>query len=168
MGYRGGGDGPRAYRPGNNQRGFPNPRQEQQMENGPFENVAEIKSCIDEQLESPKQELFGVCAEGFAKMTDREGGQRKNKSTQIRRFFEEIVLWDERCAGKTEEEFKSVLPFIQLLRSKVHYSKGRDLISQGLMDVLSHLFLKINSLKTLTHARRFMEASIGYRRALEK
>lgn len=168
MGYRVGGNGPVPQNGGGNQRGFQNNRNEVQVPAGPYERVDEIKKCISEQLAIPKEEIFGICAEGFAKMVDREGGDRKNKSTQIRRFFEEVVLWDERCASKTEEEFKSVIPFIQLLRSKVHYSKGRDLISQGLMDVLSHLFQQVKSPTTLTHARRFMEASIGYRRALEK
>lgn len=135
---------------------------------GQFANASAIKTCINLQLPSPQADLFSTCAEGFAQLTHLEGEHgRNNKTTQIRRFFEELVIWDERCADKKSEEFSEVLPYIRLIRSKVAYSKGRKLITAGFADVLSHLVEKINSPKTLKNARLFMEATIGFRRALE-
>lgn len=134
----------------------------------PFTNARAIKECINQQLQSPKSDLFSLCAEGFANLTHQEGERDKNKTTQIRRFFEELVSWDERCSDKTPEEFSEILPFIHLLRSKVAYSRGRKLVTGGFEEVLSYLIQKIHSPKTLHNARLFMEATIGFRRALEK
>jgi CRISPR-associated protein Csm2 len=146
-------EGPRAAGPnaGGNQQG---------------NRATEIKKMITEQLKDPGKDFFSTCASDFATIIHDEGGQRKNKSSQIRRFFEELILWDERCE-ESDELCQERLPFIRLMCAKSAYSKGRDLISPSFHEVFTHLVQKIDDYKTLKNARLFMEATIGFRRALE-
>jgi CRISPR-associated protein Csm2 len=129
--------------------------------------TAEVKNTITSQLKKPGKDFFSDCASNFALIIHTEGGQRKNKSSQIRRFFEELILWDERCE-ESDTRCEELLPLIRLMRAKSAYSKGRDLISSGFHDVFSHLIQNIDDHKTLRNARLFMEATIGFRRALEQ
>ena len=83
--------------------------------------------AIDFSADPPAPELFNEEAERVAKTLaeTRQGGV--NKSTQIRRFYDELVGWQQRIAGD-EDKFKRFEAFIRMLNAKVAYAKGRKLV----------------------------------------
>jgi CRISPR-associated protein Csm2 len=64
-------------------------------------------------------ELFNIIAKTAAKEVA-SGGDRVNKSTQLRKFYDELVLWDNKVLLHPEK-FDEYLPFIRMLNAKVAY-----------------------------------------------
>ena len=76
--------------------------------------------------ERPPGELFDTWAAEVARELDR-AEDNFNKSTQIRRFYDELVGWQERIHGD-EASFAKYEAFIRMLNAKVAYAKGRELV----------------------------------------
>ena len=97
----------------------------------------------------------------------------QNKTTQLRRFYDELVMWHDKVfSAKTlEEQQKNLykyLPYIQMLRAKVAYAKGRDLVDMNFYELFDNLIKQITTLETLKTARLFFEAFLGYKKFNEK
>lgn len=95
-----------------------------------------------------------------------------NKAAQIRRFYDELVMWyDKVYAAQTDEEraakFDDLAPYIQMLRAKVAYAKGRKLVNDAFCDMFSNLISQVKTPKTLKNAKLFMEAFLGFKKYLE-
>jgi CRISPR-associated protein Csm2 len=118
-------------------------------------------------------DIFSDIAEKTAGLVKDSGQNKKNNRTQLRRFYDELDMWNERvqqeqgkegrCAKYTELE-----PFIKMLKAKVIYAKGRDHVDETFAALFSHCIGKVNSPKSLKHCQLFMEAFMGYYRALDK
>ena len=87
--------------------------------------VSSLMSRID--LVNPKEDLFDSVAKGLAEEMAKIN--KKNKPSQIRKFYDELLMWREKA--QNEEKFSEILPLIKMMRSKVYYAKGRDLVSDG-------------------------------------
>ena len=111
-------------------------------------------------------ELFSSKAENYA--IECSKSKNSNKSTQLRRFYNELVMWEER--SQTAEAFKNNLPFIYMIKSKVAYAKGRknidDVYQQMMYGVINGI--KENNPKTLKNTKLFLEAFMGYYKELRK
>lgn len=105
------------------------------------------------------KELFNEIAENWARILSDEG--QKNKSTQIRRFYDELVLWCDRVDGNPEE-YKRAEPFIYMMRSKVAYAEGRKTVSENFKRFMNNLIREIHDAQTLKNAKLFMEAVVGF------
>ena len=92
--------------------------------------------------------------------------EKINSSTQIRRFFNELVLWQDKV-GFDEEQFKQAEPFIQMIRAKVAYAKGRKYVDVNFLEVMNRLIPQIKDTETLNNAKLFFEALIGFKKAFE-
>lgn len=101
-----------------------------------------------------------------------------NKSTQIRKFYDELVMFHDRIQATPKEDrqarFKELFPFIQMLNAKVAYAHGRKsggstLVSQEFVDVFSQCLnqIKIDDYETLKHCKLFIEAMIGFKKSME-
>ena len=100
-------------------------------------------------------------------------GEKINKTTQIRRFYDELVFWrDKIFAGndsqKWEERFKEDLPYIQMLRAKVAYARGRELVDKTFFEIFDRVVQQIETKEQFKRAKLFMEAFLGYKKNLEK
>lgn len=118
----------------------------------------------------PTAELFASIAEEAAKACAAK--RDTNKSTQLRRFYDELVLWTNKVYdAKTPEEqdakFNDFLPYIQMLRAKVAYAKGRKLVDDNFKTLFDGVIRQIKNKETLKTARLFMEAFMGYKKCLE-
>ncbi len=97
-----------------------------------------------------------------------------NTTTQIRRFYDELVLWHDKVfLGKSspkeqDEKFRDVLPYIQMLRAKAAYSNARGHINDIFFEMFNHIIQQIQNKDQLKNARLFMEAFLGYKKKLEK
>ena len=112
--------------------------------------------------------LFSDKAENYAKICsepiNKKGklDKKLNKATQLRRFYDELVLWAERT--DTPEKFKNNLPFIYMIKSKVAYAVGRDLVDENYKNMMYGVIngIKENNPKTLKNAKLYLEAFMGF------
>jgi CRISPR-associated protein Csm2 len=134
-------------------------------------------SVTDITLQKPiPVELFGEIAEEKAeKIFEAGGGKngRKNKSTQLRKFYDELVMWFEKVHLERTKEAKAskyteVAPFIRMMNAKVAYARGREHVDECFEQMFSHLIRQIADPETLKHAKLFMEAFMGFYKAQEK
>ena len=112
--------------------------------------------------------LFSQVAEDAAKYVaewkDEKGRKKASKPTQLRKFYDEICMWD----GKSQthpDRFDEYLPFILMLKAKVAYSKGRDHVNDAYIKILNHCLAELEKLpesKTLHNLKLFMEAFTGF------
>lgn len=111
---------------------------------------------------------------------DQRGKQEKNKSTQLRKFYDELVMWTDKVhvIGKLEpgqksevvrkERYRQFAPFIKMLNAKVAYAKGRKHVDANFEAMFSHCITSVNDADSLKHAKLFMEAFMGFYKAQEK
>src|SRR5574344_1229024 len=106
---------------------------------------------------------FSTVAEDAAKMCS--ASKDKNKVSQIRKFYDELVIWENRVtfADNPAEKFEEVAPYIQMLKAKVSYASGRQLVTSEFKDLLVTLISEVKNPVTLKQAKLFFEAFIGFR-----
>jgi len=114
----------------------------------------------------PPTTLFSDDAEKIAQTFDEsakadKGGREKNKSTQIRRFYDELVGWQERI-GNDDEKFKHYAAFIHMLNAKAAYAEGCNLVTREFAQWLRGCIAQIDSPRTLNHFRLHFEAMLGF------
>ena len=116
--------------------------------------------------ETPDPGLFDTLAEKVARDLDAEGGRsNKNKPTQIRRFYDELVGWQERIGGD-DAKFKQYEAFVRMLNAKVAYAKGRGLVGEEFERWFRECVKSTTSARALDHFRLHFEAVLGFLKAL--
>ena len=77
-------------------------------------------------------ELYASTAEKLAKAIAESGARSRdaNKGTQLRRFYDEVCRWQDNVKQQPER-FNEYLPFIQMIRARVAYAKGRGLVDDS-------------------------------------
>ena len=105
-------------------------------------------------------ELFNSIAKHAAKEVA-SGGERVNKATQLRKFYDEIVLWDNKVMLHPEK-FDQYLPFIRMLNAKVAYAEGRKLVDHNFVKLLHDGLKQVICADTLHIFKLFMEAFMGF------
>lgn len=125
---------------------------------------------IDLNTDPPVATLFSDDAEEFAKSLDNsakveKGGSNKNKSTQIRRFYDELVSWQERI-GDDEEKFKQYIAFIKMLNAKAAYAQGRNLVTANFVSWLRECIQQVNTPRSLRNFRLHFEAVLGFLKSI--
>lgn len=130
-------------------------------------------STADVQLKNIAATLFSDIAQEKAATVFQAGGGKKNKSTQLRRFYDELVMWYERVQfertpAERAAKYQEVAPFIQMLVAKVAYARGREHVDECFDTLFAHLIRQISDAESLRHAKLFMEAFMGFYKAQEK
>lgn len=130
-------------------------------------------SVADVQLKNIPATLFSDIAQDKARTVHEAGEGKKNKSTQLRRFYDELVMWYERVQfertpAERSAKYEEVAPFIQMLVAKVAYARGRDHVDECFETLFAHLIRQISDADSLRHAKLFMEAFMGFYKAQEK
>jgi len=105
-------------------------------------------------------ELFNTIALEQAK-TVASGGDRKNKATQLRKFYDELVLWDSKV-NQQPDKFDEYLPFIRMLNAKAAYAQGRNLVDENFVRLLNNGLKQVETAETLHTFKLFMEAFMGF------
>lgn len=130
-------------------------------------------SVADVQLKNIPATLFSDIAQDKARTIAEAGAGKKNKSTQLRRFYDELVMWFERVhfertPNDRAAKYTEVAPFIQMLVAKVAYAKGREHVDECFESLFAHVIRQISDADSLRHAKLFMEAFMGFYKAQEK
>ncbi|MBR4877396.1 MAG: type III-A CRISPR-associated protein Csm2 [Rhodocyclaceae bacterium] len=111
-------------------------------------------------------QLFGDIAKRVAKTISESGRGNENKPTQLRKFYDELVIWHdkvhhERGQGRAEK-YAEIAPFIQMMKAKVAYAQGRQHVDANFERLFSHIIGQIDGVDSLKHAKLFMEAFMGF------
>ena len=117
----------------------------------------------DINLKKLSDNIFSDIAEAAAKHIS---SPNQNKASQIRKFYDELAMWDEKI-HRNKAEYDKSAPFIHMLKAKVAYAKGRGHVDANFVAIFNHLIDQISDPQTLRHAKLFFEAMLGYRKAYE-
>ena len=117
--------------------------------------------------------LFADIAQEAARTIAAAGAGKTNKSSQLRKFYDELVMWHdklafEKAADARAAKYRELAPFIKMMNAKVAYAKGRGHVDQNFEQLFSHLIRQIACPATLKNAKLFMEAVLGFLKAEEK
>jgi CRISPR-associated protein Csm2 len=105
-------------------------------------------------------DLFnGVASEAAEAIADTK--KELNKPTQLRRFYDEIVMWESK-AGMNQDKFPEYLPFIRMINAKVAYALGRNLVDKNYVELIGHCLKQVETYPDLRHFKLFMEAFMGF------
>jgi CRISPR-associated protein Csm2 len=96
-----------------------------QHERGPQIRVDDIKFS-----DKPDARLFSDIAEEKAREVANGSSREANKSSQLRRFYDELVMWQEKV-GSSDERFEELHPYIAMLKAKVAYALGRKHVDEN-------------------------------------
>jgi len=117
--------------------------------------------------------LFDGLASAVAEALNEQPIKDCNKSTQIRKFYDELVGWEQRLVS--DEMFSENEAFFRMMKAKVAYAFGRGRDGSkgkiGLVDDnFRHWFCKcIDETKCAQHLKHFrlhFEAVLGFLKAL--
>lgn len=104
-------------------------------------------------------ELFSGVAEETARTIAQ--GRNTNKTTQLRKFYDEICMWEMRISNNSDA-FKENLPFIKMINAKVAYAKGRKLVDENYVLLMNHCLDEIKDVDSMRYFKLFMEAFMGF------
>jgi CRISPR-associated protein Csm2 len=143
----------------------PNRSHQQQRDSTPDMPVNDIRLG-----DNISDELYAGIAEAKARFLAENSGREANKSTQLRRFYDELGLWNEKVNGKgTAEErntrYKELAPLIKMLNAKVVYAEGRKHVDRNFVLLFRHAIGQIRDPRTLEQAKLFIEAFMGFYKA---
>ena len=114
-------------------------------------------------LTAPQINLFSDIAKNKADEIAKEGaGQEKNKPTQLRGFYDEILNWEQRSRQLDKEQFKAQLPLIHMLIAKVAYAGARGNVSPDFEKLIRDCISQVTDKTTLKHCKLFFEAFMGF------
>ncbi len=124
--------------------------------------LPEIKFWKDEAKGIVNPELFSEVANKWAEQikTSGKNNRDRNKSSQLRKFYDEVLLFHGRV--KSEEEFQKMLPYIKILNAKAYYAEGRRLITKDFREFIQKSLSQINNKKDFDVFVKFFEAFMGF------
>ncbi|GAB4415574.1 MAG: type III-A CRISPR-associated protein Csm2 [Sideroxydans sp.] len=136
----------------------------QQRPTAPVINVDDVR------LGNISDELYASIAEAKARFIADNSNREANKSTQLRHFYDELVLWNEKINGRgTKEErnarYQELAPLIKMLNAKVVYAEGRKHVDKNFVTLFRHVLGQVNNPRTLEQAKLFFEAFMGFYKA---
>ena len=100
-------------------------------------------------------------AEATAKDVAKDCGRDQNKPSQLRRFYDELVMLQAKVGSKGER-FEQHQPFIQMLKAKVAYAEGRKKVDNNFAALLRRVVDEARDAATLKQARLFREAFMAF------
>ena len=121
-------------------------------------NINEIKFGNDKSAE-----IFSDIAQRAAKHI--KTNKNLNKTTQLRKFYDELAMWNVRVQLVRENKagkFQELIPFIKMLKAKVAYAEGRKNVDKNFSDIFNRCIDQISNVETLRDAKLFMEAVMGF------
>ena len=108
-----------------------------------------------------KADLFDTQANEAAKSVA-DCKRETNKSTQLRKFFDELVMWHDRVQ-QSPEKFDDFAPLIRMIKAKVAYARGRKLVDSNFEKLLGQIVdHAATSAESLGQAKLFFEAFMGF------
>jgi len=130
-----------------------------------YEDAPKIDvSLID--FSAKDSRLFDEVANQSAQVIS--GSRNANKSTQLRKFYDEVVIWDQKIR-QNPEKYTEYLPLVKMLNAKVAYAKGRNLVDDNFLTLMRHCISQLddNDKQSLYTFKLFLEAVMGFHKMHE-
>ena len=127
--------------------------------------MTSITLWLDREKEQLDPRLFSERAERLAKEIAKEGRNKQNKSSQLRRYFDEIVRLNTLAQSQDCDEERmrfQVLPQVHMLVAKVVYAKGRKLVTDSFVQMMKSGIDQVESRKDLQVFTDFLESFMGF------
>lgn len=139
-------------------------RHQPPRQDSPVINVSDVR------LGDISDELYASIAEAKAKFIAENSIREANKSTQLRRFYDELMLWNEKINGRGSPEertarYQELAPLIKMLNAKVVYAEGRKHVDKNFVTLFRHVLSQVKNPRTLEQAKLFVEAFMGFYKA---
>ena len=123
-------------------------------------NFNDIKSAI--KFDSISPNLYDETANDTAACIANSEMRDANKSTQLRKYYDELCMWDQKIK-QAPENYKEYLPLIKMLNAKVAYANGRKLVDKNFVDLMRHCLGQLTEeKKTFETCKLFFEAFMGF------
>ena len=106
-------------------------------------------------------DLFDGVARGAAKHVAGGDRNQKNKPSQLRQFYDELVMWEEKVQ-RDERRFREYLPFIRMLNAKAAYAAGRKHVDDNFVNLMHHCLGQVDDARALRNFKLFFEAFMGF------
>lgn len=122
----------------------------------------EAKEFADKiEVEGRKKRKDGT----YEKGKDGKYVYEKNKRTQIRKFYDEIINLNQLIKNK-KKNWQEVEPLLHMTIAKSVYAEGRNLISSGFVEFMKYWVDFSKSEKHLNIFADFFECFMGFYRAI--
>lgn len=121
-----------------------------------------MKFYKDKATHSIRPELFSTEAENLAKKLSGQG-DRLNKRTQIRKFYDEVVRLNALTKGSADD-WDNILPYVHMLVAKAAYAEGRQLVSEDFVAFIRDSVGQIEIKEDLDVFANVFEAFMGFYR----
>jgi len=119
-------------------------------------NVATIKFAEI----SPK--LYDEIANETAICIASSDSRDANKSTQLRKYYDELCMWDQKIK-QNPQKYPEYLPLIKMLNAKVAYANGRKLVDDNFVKLMRHCLGQLTENKaSFETCKLFFEAFMGF------
>lgn len=105
--------------------------------------------------------LYSDFAEQCAQTVAAGAKNEVNRSTQLRRFYDELVMLQSKV-GNSDERFRTHEPFIQMLKAKVAYAVGRKKVDANFEKLMRQIVDQATDHKRLAQAKLFLEAFMAF------
>lgn len=124
----------------------------------------------DKKKEEVNPLAFSELAQQQAKKIHEEGLNRrgrpeKNKSTQLRKYYDVIFNLNQR-AKITKENWNATLAQLHRQLALVHYAKGRKLVTDSFVSMMDELIKAVEKREDLQVITDFLEAFMAYYKEL--
>ncbi len=124
------------------------------------DNMYSIELWKDREQKKIDPKLFSETAEEFAREIGQED-RRKNKGTQLRRFFDEIVRLNSQAQAEGSD-WDTILPLVHMIVAKAAYAQGRRLVTRSFVDLIKSGINQIKEKDDLQVLTNFMESFMGF------
>ena len=119
-------------------------------------------------LGKPAPDTFNEVAHQWAKALQVDRGH-KNASSQLRRFYDEVLMWQQRIRGD-KDKLARYLPLIQMLNAKASYAYAREHVTETFTTMMRQCLAQIDADNpaSLDNFKLFFEAVMGFRKYEEE
>lgn len=128
--------------------------------------MLEFKLWKDKSKALIDPDLFAGRAEKLAELVSKEAGDGKNKPTQLRRFYDDVLSFGGRMKilpeDQQRQDFEKNLPYLKMLQAKVTYAQARNLVGKEFKDFLGISLKQVNDLDDFKVFQALFEAFMGY------
>lgn len=116
---------------------------------------------VDDDKSRVNSKLFSEYSEEYAKRFSVENDRKVNKSSQLRKFYDQLVNYRD-ILKDGSDEWDNVEPLVKMLIAKVAYSKGRNHLGNEFHEFLTFYLRSIATAKDLEVFVSFFESVLGF------
>jgi len=107
-----------------------------------------------------KPDLFSDTADSLAKRIDK-ADSKKNKRTQIRKFYDEVVRLNAQ-ARSYPQDWDKILPMVNMIIARAAYAEGRKLVTEDFVEFLKESIRQVQEPQDLDVFANLFEAFMGF------